>query len=70
MCHHSKIHINIYCASDDTWKEFEFNSRNFNDDDYVVDTTYVNGVFYCVFSRGQLGAFSIELKKWAILVNP
>ncbi|KAL4339180.1 hypothetical protein GQ457_08G035200 [Hibiscus cannabinus] len=37
--------------------------------DRAVDAAYTNGVFYCVFEGGQLGAFNVQLKGWTILVN-
>ncbi|KAK8684613.1 hypothetical protein V6N13_040631 [Hibiscus sabdariffa] len=45
--------------------EFDgFHGRN-----HAVDAAYTNGVFYCVFEGGQLGAFNVELKGWTVLVD-
>ncbi|OMO57650.1 F-box protein [Corchorus olitorius] len=30
---------------------------------------YANGIFYCVGSQGELGAFDVGLEKWSVLTN-
>ncbi|KAK8551977.1 hypothetical protein V6N13_120410 [Hibiscus sabdariffa] len=57
----------LFLYSPFTTETFEFDG--FHRSSLVVDTSYANGVFYCVFSGGQLGAFNVELKGWTILVD-
>ncbi|KAK8508260.1 hypothetical protein V6N13_055705 [Hibiscus sabdariffa] len=61
------IYINLCSAGDCSWKTFVFDG--FDRPDRPVDAAYTNGVFYCVFEGGQLGAFNVELKEWTILVD-
>ncbi|KAE8675454.1 hypothetical protein F3Y22_tig00111671pilonHSYRG00217 [Hibiscus syriacus] len=62
-----KICIKLCSAGDCSWKTFEFDG--FDRFNCAVDAAYTNGVFYCVFREGQLGAFNVELKGWTILVD-
>ncbi|GMJ05073.1 hypothetical protein HRI_004176500 [Hibiscus trionum] len=64
---YKKIHIMLCSPCDSSWKTFEFNA--FGQGNRVVDVTYANGVYYCVFREGQLGAFNLEHKEWTILVE-
>ncbi|KAK8494106.1 hypothetical protein V6N13_122208 [Hibiscus sabdariffa] len=61
------IYIKLCTAGDCTWETFAF--HGFDRLDRPVDAAYTNGVFYCVFEGGQLGAFNVELKEWTILVD-
>ncbi|GMI69188.1 hypothetical protein HRI_000588100 [Hibiscus trionum] len=47
----------------------DFTFDGFDGPNFAVDAAYTNGVFYCVFEEGQLGAFNVELKEWTILVH-
>ncbi|KAK8559504.1 hypothetical protein V6N13_026924 [Hibiscus sabdariffa] len=67
LSENGKISIKLCSAGDCSWKTFEFDG--FRWFDRAVDAAYTNGVFYCVFEGGQLGAFNVELKGWTILVN-
>lgn len=35
----------------------------------VEDVVYSNGTFYCVFTRGALGAFRVSDRHWSLLTN-
>ncbi|GMI69190.1 hypothetical protein HRI_000588300 [Hibiscus trionum] len=61
------IYIKLCSAGDCSWKTFTFDG--FDRPNVAVDAAYTNGVFYCVFDKGQLGAFNVELKEWTILVH-
>ncbi|KAE8675456.1 hypothetical protein F3Y22_tig00111671pilonHSYRG00224 [Hibiscus syriacus] len=61
-----KICIKLCSAGDCSWKTFEFDG--FDRFNRANDAAYTNGVFYCVFRGGQLGAFNVELKGWTILI--
>ncbi|KAK8623441.1 hypothetical protein V6N13_118326 [Hibiscus sabdariffa] len=63
----NKVHIKLCSAGDHSWENFMFN-RGF-DSPCAVDAAYGNGVFYCLFARGQLGAFNVQLKEWSILAD-
>ncbi|KAL4339476.1 hypothetical protein GQ457_08G004050 [Hibiscus cannabinus] len=62
-----KIHVMLCSPGDSSWKTYEFDG--FGPDDFPVDATYANGVYYCVFRRGQLGAFNLQHKEWTLLVE-
>ncbi|OMO96810.1 hypothetical protein COLO4_15075 [Corchorus olitorius] len=58
--------ISIYICSpgDVAWKTYEF---SFDLDTDVEHAAYAGGIFYCVFSGGELGAFNLQLKEWNML---
>ncbi|KAE8669367.1 hypothetical protein F3Y22_tig00112249pilonHSYRG00367 [Hibiscus syriacus] len=64
---YGKIYIKLCSAGDCSWKTFEFDG--FDWPNPAVDAAYANGVFYCVFRGGQLGAFDVEHTEWTILVD-
>ncbi|KAE8706768.1 hypothetical protein F3Y22_tig00110388pilonHSYRG00225 [Hibiscus syriacus] len=64
----SRIFVNLCSIGDYSWKSFEFHN-GFDEGNYAVDATYADGVFYSVFSQGQLGVFNVELEEWTIVVN-
>ncbi|GMJ02552.1 hypothetical protein HRI_003924400 [Hibiscus trionum] len=65
-----KINIKLCSAGDHSWKSFEFNCGFDNPcGECAVNAVYAKGVFYCVFTGGQLGAFDVELEEWSILAD-
>ncbi|KAL4272992.1 hypothetical protein GQ457_13G000630 [Hibiscus cannabinus] len=66
-----KIHVNLCSPGDISWRTFEFNSGiEPGEPNWAVSAVYANGVFYCVFRQGELGAFNVELEEWTILGGP
>ncbi|KAK8648406.1 hypothetical protein V6N13_129159 [Hibiscus sabdariffa] len=66
-----KIYVWLCSPGDHSWRRIVLNSGMgpgpHNDASSAV---YANGVFYCVFFRGELGAFNVELEEWTILGGP
>ncbi|KAK9026292.1 hypothetical protein V6N11_039133 [Hibiscus sabdariffa] len=66
-----KIYVSLCSPGDVSWRTLEFNcvlgSRDLN---LIPSGVYANGVFYCIFARGQLGAFNLQLEEWTILGGP
>ncbi|KAK8648797.1 hypothetical protein V6N13_129540 [Hibiscus sabdariffa] len=66
-----KIHVNLCSPGDISWRTFEFNSGiEPGEPNWAVSAVYANGVFYCVFRQGELGAFNVKLEDWTILGGP
>ncbi|OMO96752.1 hypothetical protein COLO4_15116 [Corchorus olitorius] len=60
-----KICIYICSPGDIAWKTYEFEfDRPYSTAKHAV---YAGGIFYCVFSRGELGAFNLQLERWTML---
>ncbi|OMO57649.1 hypothetical protein COLO4_35200 [Corchorus olitorius] len=64
-----KIRINICCPGDKSWKTFKFMSGFEKYNNPPVEAAYGNGIFYCVSTRGELGAFNVGLGEWTVLSN-
>ncbi|OMO90961.1 hypothetical protein COLO4_18753 [Corchorus olitorius] len=58
--------IKICSPGDISWKTLEFPS-GFRRDSFPVDAAYEDGIFYCVSSKGELGAFNVGLEEWTVL---
>ncbi|OMO96807.1 hypothetical protein COLO4_15078 [Corchorus olitorius] len=57
--------IYICSPGDNAWKTYEISIRK-----NVEHAAYAgDGVFYCVFSEGELGAFNLRLKEWSMLTS-
>ncbi|OMO96826.1 F-box protein [Corchorus olitorius] len=60
-----KIFIYICSPGDIAWKTYEFEfDRPYSTAEHAI---YADGIFYCVFSRGELGAFNLQLKERTML---
>ncbi|OMO96806.1 hypothetical protein COLO4_15077 [Corchorus olitorius] len=59
------IRIYICSLGDTEWVTYEFDF--FEGYSTPEHATYAGGIFYCVFSGGELGAFNLQLKEWTIL---
>ncbi|OMO96750.1 hypothetical protein COLO4_15114 [Corchorus olitorius] len=60
-----KICIYICSPGDIAWKTYEFKFDRPNST--AEHAVYAGGIFYCVFSRGELGAFNLQLERWTML---
>ncbi|KAK9005456.1 hypothetical protein V6N11_042890 [Hibiscus sabdariffa] len=63
-----KIHVTLCSPGDHSWRTLEFKSGiGPGEASCAPGVAYANGVFYCLFLQGQLGAFNVELEEWSIL---
>ncbi|OMO96815.1 F-box protein [Corchorus olitorius] len=60
-----KISIYVCFPGDIAWKTHDFVFDRV--DSTAEHVSYAGGIFYCVFSGGELGAFNLQLKEWTIL---
>ncbi|OMO98921.1 hypothetical protein COLO4_13627 [Corchorus olitorius] len=64
---YEKISIHICSPGDIAWKTFEFKGFDNRFIPTIHDAVYANGIFFCVFFGGQLGAFNLQLEDWTML---
>ncbi|OMO76045.1 hypothetical protein COLO4_25693 [Corchorus olitorius] len=69
-----KIYINLCSPSEDSWKTFAFGINPPVSGDHIkpgvgipVHAAYGGGFFYCLFSKGELGAFDVGRQEWTML---
>ncbi|OMO76044.1 hypothetical protein COLO4_25692 [Corchorus olitorius] len=69
-----KIYINLCSPNEDSWKTFEFGINSPVSGNHIesrvgipIHAAYEGGVFYCLFSKGELGAFDVGRQKWTML---
>ncbi|XP_022726836.1 F-box/kelch-repeat protein At1g57790-like [Durio zibethinus] len=70
--HHKdrSMQISICRPGDQTWKTLKFAAADLDESfSRPINATYLAGSFYCIFHKGELGAFNVASQKWTILAK-